>query len=184
MKEKDSEHLNKDPKENIEDEYEEFFNENSDVEDDIELEEELEEDVDYPVMNVDLPENMEKKDIISDENILGIYKEIIDIIKEDRKEISKYIENFADMVLNGGDATSSAKEALVNLIKTKSDQSDKMSKIADLMTRIKLKEKDTFPRYLSANQNNTINVGNNKSKLLLKAIEKAKKKEKENKENE
>jgi hypothetical protein len=43
-----------------------------------------------------------------------------------------------------------------------------MAKIADLMTRIKLKDKDTFPRYLAANQNNTINInsGNNKRQFL------------------
>ena len=46
--------------------------------------------------------------------------------------------------------------------------SDKMSKIADLMTRIKIKDKDTFPKYLAANQNNTINInsGNSKRQFL------------------
>ena len=81
------------------------------------------------------------------------------------------------MVMNDGDATSSTKEALVNLIKIKSDMSDKMSKVADLMTRIKLKERDTFPKYLAAQQNNTINIGNNGNnsrRSLIEALNKAK----------
>jgi len=79
--------------------------------------------------------------------------------------------------MNDGDATSSTKEALVNLIKIKSDMSDKMSKVADLMTRIKLKERDTFPKYLAAQQNNTINIGNNGNnsrRSLIEALNKAK----------
>jgi uncharacterized protein Yka (UPF0111/DUF47 family) len=79
------------------------------------------------------------------------------------------------MVFNGGDSTTSSKEALINLIKVKSDTADKMSKIADLMTRIKLKERDTFPRYLAASQNNTINVGDGAKRALLEAIDKAQK---------
>jgi hypothetical protein len=55
--------------------------------------------------------------------------------------------------------------------------SDKMSKVADLMTRIKLKERDTFPKYLAAQQNNTINIGNNGNnsrRSLIEALNKAK----------
>jgi hypothetical protein len=58
-----------------------------------------------------------------------------------------------------------------------------MSKVADLMTRIKLKDKDTFPKYLAANQSNTINInsGNNK-RQLIEAINKAKEKKESNNE--
>ena len=59
----------------------------------------------------------------------------------------------------------------VNLIKIKSDTADKMSKVADLMTRIKLKEKDTFPRYLAAQQNNKVVIEGSK-RDLLKSINK------------
>jgi cellobiose-specific phosphotransferase system component IIA len=127
------------------------------------------------------PLSDQKQDIISDEEITDIYKEILNNIREDRKQTDDFINNFADLVINEGDSTSASKEALVNLLKIKTDMSDKMSKVADLMTRIKLKDRDTFPKYLAANQSNTINInsGNNK-RQLIEALNKAKQK-KENK---
>lgn len=104
--------------------------------------------------------------IVSDDQLLDIYKEILDNIRDDRKQVSEFIDNFADMVINDGDATSSSKEGLVNLIKVKSDMSDKMAKVADLMTRVKMKDRDTFPKYLAASQNNTININSNKRQLI------------------
>jgi hypothetical protein len=58
-----------------------------------------------------------------------------------------------------------------------------MAIVADLMTRVKLKERDTFPKYLAAHQNNTINIGENNGtkRDLLKQIERAKKKTKDKK---
>jgi cellobiose-specific phosphotransferase system component IIA len=137
-------------------------------------------------MNVGVPTTEitveeERKSIISDGEILGIYGEIMDCIREDRKQVSDFIDTMAEMVINDGDATSSSKEALVNLVKIKSDMSDKMGKVADLMTRVKLKEKDTFPKYLAANQNNTINISEGASRRsLIEAINKAKKKKEQN----
>lgn len=58
---------------------------------------------------------------------------------------------------------------------------DKMSKVADLMTRVKLKDKDTFPKYLAANQNNTINISEGGSRrALIEAVNKAKNKKEQN----
>ena len=106
--------------------------------------------------------------IVSDEQLVDVYQEVLENIRQDRKQTEEFISNFADLVINEGDSTSASKEALVNLLKLKHDTSDKMAKIADLMTRIKLKDKDTFPKYLAANQNNTINInsGNNKRQFL------------------
>lgn len=134
-----------------------------------------------PQLNIAVPETNQNSDVsnlVKDEELVGMYKDIIDYIKDDRKEIDTYIDNFANMVMNDGDATSSSKEALVNLIKIKSDMTDKMSKVADLMTRIKLKERDTFPKYLAAQQTNTINIGNNGTsrRTLIEALNKAKQK--------
>ena len=136
-----------------------------------------------PQMNVDLPSVQSQNDlshIVSDEELAGVYSEILNNIREDRKQIDEFIGSFADLVINEGDSTSASKEALVSLVKIKSDVADKMAKMADLMTRIKLKDKDTFPKYLAANQNNTINInsGNNK-RQLLEAINKAKKEAKD-----
>ena len=135
-----------------------------------------------PHMNVNVPVSdivnyeEEKRSIVSDDQIMGLYGEILDCIKEDRQQVSSFIDTMAEMVINDGDATSSSKEALVNLVKIKSDMTDKMSKVADLMTRVKLKEKDTFPKYLAANQNNTININEGGSRRsLIEAINKAKK---------
>jgi hypothetical protein len=70
------------------------------------------------------------------------------------------------MVMNDGDASSASKEAIVNLLKIKSDISDKKAKIADLETRIKLKEKDTFPRYLAAHQQNNVVIEGSKREMI------------------
>lgn len=131
-----------------------------------------------PSMNVpSIPsqENEQASNLVSDEKLVGVYNEILDGIRQDRKQVEDFINNFADLVINEGDSTSASKEALVNLLKIKSDMSDKMSKVADLMTRIKLKDKDTFPRYLAANQNNTININSgNTKRQLLEALNKKK----------
>jgi hypothetical protein len=88
------------------------------------------------------------------------------------------------MVINQGDSTTSSKEALVNLIKIRSDIPDKMTKVADLMTRVKLKERDTYKPYLSAHQtNNVVIEGGGERRALLDAIKKAKKKDSGNEVN-
>ena len=132
-----------------------------------------------PAMNVNLPmqQPQQEENLVSDEALLGIYGEILQNLREDRDELNNLLSTFSDLVINDGDSSPASKEALVNLVKIKSDSSDKMTKVADLMTRVKLKEKDTFPRYLAAHQNNTINIGDGQTKReLLKQIEKATKK--------
>lgn len=131
-----------------------------------------------PKMNVGVPASMsDVSNLIEDEDLLESYDEIMGWLREDRKQVSEFIDNMADMVINEGDATSASKEALVNLVKMKTDLADKAAKIADLKTRVKLKERDTFPRYLAASQNNTINIGQSSSRRsLIEAVNKAKKK--------
>lgn len=137
-----------------------------------------------PKMSVnvnDIPIQNEPSNIVSDEQLVDIYSEILGCIREDRQQVAGFIDTMADMVINEGDATSSSKEALVNLVKIKSDMTDKMSKVADLMTRVKLKDKDTFPKYLAANQNNTINISEGGSRrALIEAVNKAKNKKEQN----
>jgi hypothetical protein len=132
-----------------------------------------------PSMNMSVPAKAEfenKLPVVSDEALVGMYREILTQVKEDTNEISTVLDSFVNMVINEGDSSGASKEALVNLLKMKADQADKATKIADLMTRIHLKEKDTFPRYMAAQQNNTINIGDGGSKrTLLEAIAKAQK---------
>jgi len=150
-------------------------------------EENIQKDIEelIPSMNLNLPapkkEEEELPNLVSDDMLLGIYGEIIDNLRNDRTELDEILGNFIEMVINGGDATTSSKEALVNLMKIKSETSDKMAKIADLMTRVKLKEKNTYHPYLNAKQENTINISDSKREFLtqIHKIQKLKKKKSE-----
>ena len=90
------------------------------------------------------------------------------------------MDTFSNMVLNDGDASTSSKEALVNLIKTKIDATDRMAKIADLMTRVKLKQPDTFQPWMAKGKEkggNTINIYDSSCmdrKSLMEKIQKGK----------
>ena len=137
-----------------------------------------------PSMNVNVPAKQDGQGEISgpvsNDMLLGIYGEILENVRSDRKEIDTVLEKFVDMVLNDGDATTSSKEAVVNLLKIKTDLSDKAAKIADLMTRVNMKERDTFPRYLAASQTNNINIGDGAAKkALMETITKARKQKEE-----
>lgn len=135
------------------------------------------------IIKINNTEKKEELSIISDENLLGVYDEIMNNLRSDRDQLSELVNTFSNMVVNDGDSSTSSKEALVNLIKTKIDASDKMSKIADLMTRIKLKQPDTFQPWMNKNKEsgNTINIydasGVNR-KSLMEKIQKEKKDEK------
>jgi hypothetical protein len=116
---------------------------------------------DASLIKVDESDKNENLSIISDKDLLGIYDEIIVSLRQDRNQVEDLIETFSNMVINDGDSSSSSKEALVNLVKAKIDAADKMSKIADLMTRIKLKQPDTYQPWMNKNKKergNTINI--------------------------
>jgi cellobiose-specific phosphotransferase system component IIA len=127
---------------------------------------------------VPVENNSGELSIISDEMLLGIYGEILDNIRQDRVQIDSYVNEFAEMVINTGDASSASKEALVNLVRAKMDASDKMSKVADLMTRLKMKDTNTFKPYMNKG-NNTINIIENSSGKSKSAIMKELKKKKQ-----
>jgi len=134
-----------------------------------------------PKMNVSAPIPQQPQEqlpaIIEAEELKAMYDDIISGLKVEKEEIQGIQDKFEDMVMNDGDASSSSKEALVNLIKIKSDISDKMIKVADLKTRIVLKEKNTFPPYLAANQTNNTYINNAvpTRRQTIEAIEKNKK---------
>jgi len=118
--------------------------------------------------------------IISDEALIGVYGEIMDNLRSDREQVSDLVDTFSNMVLNDGDGSTSSKEALVNLVKTKMEASDKMTRIADLMTRIKLKQPDTFQPWMGKGKekgSNTINIYDSSGinrKSLMEEIQKEK----------
>lgn len=125
-------------------------------------------------------EGAKELSIVSDEALLGVYGEIMDNLRSDREQVSDLVDTFSNMVLNDGDGSTSSKEALVNLVKTKMEASDKMTRIADLMTRIKLKQPDTFQPWMGKGKEkggNTINIYDSSGinrKSLMEEIQKEK----------
>jgi hypothetical protein len=124
-------------------------------------------------------EKNENLSIVSDKDLLGIYDEIIVNFRQDRNQVEDLIQTFSNMVVNDGDSSSSSKEALVNLVKAKIDATDKMSKIADLMTRIKLKQPDTYQPWMNKNkkETNIINIYDSSGINRKTLMEKIKKEE-------
>lgn len=107
-----------------------------------------------PGININL-QNQEKP-LISDDKILGYFEAAIDNIKLDREEAHQQYLTFNEMVMNEGDPSSATKEALVNCLKLQHDTTDKMIKILDLWTRVKLRDRDTMKGYIAVQQNNKI----------------------------
>lgn len=112
---------------------------------------------------------------VTDSDLHGIYTEILDDIRSDRNEINSLLNSFVEMVLNEGDSSSASKEAVVNLIKVKSDLADKKTKIADLMTTLRLKDKAISK--VTANQTNHIHITDKRN--LIESLTKYKKEKKE-----
>lgn len=145
----------------------------------VDLEDDLDIDSLVPKMEA-IPEIVEEKEcIIGDDEIHGLYNEILENARKDRAQADELLMSFLDMVMNDGESSAAAKEAIVNLMKVKTDINDKMAKVADLETRMKLKERDTFPRYLAQQQNNKVVIEGGK-RDFLKMIGKVKNKEKKN----
>jgi hypothetical protein len=135
-----------------------------------------------PQLNVNMPLAEKKEEevaVIKNEQMVALYNEILEHCREDRKDADSAFKTFLEMVVNDGDATSSSKEAMVQLLRVRVEATDKMTKVMDLLMRSLLKERDTFPRYLAANQENNITIKTKSSKRsFLEKLEKAKKEEK------
>lgn len=120
-----------------------------------------------PSIPVVLP-SIDQNAVVTDAQLLDIYNEILEDLRSDRKEVDAILSNFVEMVMNEGDSTSSSKEALVNLAKLKSDISIGKTRIADLMTSLKLKEKQASK--INATQNNNITITDRRN--LIETINK------------
>ena len=120
-----------------------------------------------PSIPVVLP-TTEQNAVVTDEQLLDLYSEVLEDLRNDRKEVDAILSNFVEMVMNEGDSTSSSKEALVNLAKLKSEIAIGKSKIADLMTSLKLKEKQASK--INATQNNNITITDRRN--LIETINK------------
>ncbi len=132
-----------------------------------------------PMMEINVGNGLQKKDekeIVSDDTMIGLGAEILDIMRDDRKEIDDLLGNFVNMVINDGDASTASKEALVNLMKMKSDCAVNMTRMYDLMARIKMRDR-SIPDVV-AKQVNKFNIGGgaaSKRKMLETLAKDAKK---------
>lgn len=140
-----------------------------------------------PQMNVNVPTNpqpQEEQALIPDDVWMGWCQEILNNLRQERQEVDDVKNSLVEMVINDGDSTSASKEAMTKLFEIKAGISEKMTKVLDLATRVKLKERDTFPRYLAAHQNNTITIGDGAAKReLIKQIQKMQKQKESNEQN-
>lgn len=98
---------------------------------------------------------------------------ILENIRNDRIQLNDVLTNIVEMVINEGDSSGSTKDAMCNLLKTKSDLADKEIKILDIMMRSYMKETNTFPPYMIKTQQN-INVSQPQQlRDIIKAIKKS-----------
>lgn len=124
------------------------------------------EDLQMPpvALNINIPATTEpKNELVQAEQIVSLCKTILSDIDSEKEEINLSFNNFSEMVFNAGDATSASKEALVNLLKLKSDMVDKKMKMAEFMLKAFSKE---GPKTVTAHQHNDFHIGGDKRKLF------------------
>lgn len=146
----------------------------------IEMEPEIEDvlrpsEMPIPSMNVNLPApQKEEKPIVTNDEMVDMYRKIITHCEEDRNEANDLFQALKDMVINDGDASHSTKEAMIQSLRIRCEAAEKETKVMDLLMRYVLKDRDTFPRYLAANQENNIIFKGGSKRQFLEKIEKQK----------
>lgn len=126
-----------------------------------------------PPMNINVSAaKNEASSTVTDEDLQNIFLEILGDLRNDRREVDGLLSNFTEMVMNEGDSSSASKEAVVNLVKVKTDIADKKTKVADLMLALRMKEKSISK--IQANQTNHIHITDKRA--ILDAINKTTKK--------
>jgi len=115
-------------------------------------------------LNISIPTNETNTSLVQADQIVGLVKNVMDDITVEKNEIQEAYTNFAEMVFNAGDATSASKEALVNLLKLKSDLIDKKARMLEMMMKVYNKE-GQGPKTIVAHQHNDMHV-HDKRKLF------------------
>lgn len=129
-----------------------------------------------PTMTVQVPQKAEpEKPIVTVDEMQAFLKEAVGMVRDDRAETSEYIKNFADMILNEGDASGPTKEAFVQLVKMKQDAATNLTKLIELMMRPLLKQSSESKPWLNATQHNEIKISPRR-KLVEKYARKAEEK--------
>lgn len=101
--------------------------------------------------------------IFDNDEIRQMHFHILENIKNDSENLDTVINYFHEVVVDNGDASNSSKEALVNLIKIKTDLNDQMTKIYSEMLKTKNKSVK-----INASQKNYIYAS---TKELLQELE-------------
>ena len=136
--------------------------------------------MEMPLAPMPAPLSSSGQPMFEDDEMLGLCAEILTNMRGDRKQLDNLISNFVEMVFNEGDSTTSSKEALVTLMAKKTDTSDKMMAIVELMAKFKLKEMASSPKSVTASQENHYHFGTRRSFLeqIDRRMQSKKKKEK------
>lgn len=121
--------------------------------------------------------------LFDDNELLGVACEVLNNMRSDRKQLDSLISNFVEMVFNEGDSTTASKEALVSLMANKTNMSDKMMKIVELMAKFKLKEIGDSPKAVTASQENHYHFGGTRRSFLEQIDKKMQAKKKKDKES-
>lgn len=127
------------------------------------------------------PASAGSPELFTDDEMLGLCAEALTNMRNDRKQIDTLISNLVEMVFNEGDSTTSSKEALVSLVVSKTNMSDKMMGIAELMAKFKLKQMAAAPKTVSASQENHYHFGGTRRSFLEQIEKRMKKTKKEEK---
>lgn len=121
-------------------------------------------------------DNTPPEECVTDEELMNLYREILDDFRKDRKDASYIADQFKEMVCNGGDASTSSKEALINAMKLQNDASDKKRRLlSDLMMQ-KLKSANTFQPYMIKKNDSSSRVAKVDKKAILKQVQEEKNK--------
>lgn len=127
-----------------------------------------------PTMNVNLQPQKDENPVVTNGEMIVLYKKILSFVEDDRKDSDEVFRTFLDMAVNDGDASAPTKEAMVQLLKIRTDSTDKMTKIMDLLMRYVLKERDTFPKFLAQSQENHIIFKGGGKRSFLEKLEQSK----------
>ena len=132
--------------------------------------------VPMPTMSINMaPPKSEEPPVITNEKMIELYTKILAYMQEDREDANEAYRTFLDMVVNDGDASQGSKEAAVQLLTLRAKTSENMTRVMDLLMRVVLKERSTFPPYLTAHQENKVVIsGKNRRNLIEQFLNKDK----------
>jgi len=122
-------------------------------------------------LNISIPTAENSPALVNPEQIVGLVQTVMTDIDAEKIEIQEAYTNFAEMVFNAGDATSASKEALVNLLKLKSDLVDKKTRMLEMMMKV---YKTEGPKNVTVRQDNDFHV-HDKRRLFDELDKEAKK---------